>query len=551
MKATEQMIIEESPAATGDELADTGSATERLAGRLALAGLALYCVFAPHSIAGAWIGLSCAILGWLGRAVITRRPFLLRRSALDLPLWLLFGWSVLSSALSFEPRISLLKLASVAAFLVCYVAQGLVTRRNAIWLAGLLVASGVAGVLWSAGELARGRGVCVEEFAVTSPLRRLETPLMPGDCVWRVNRRRISTVAEIDDAIRRAPDGSALSFSVITRGEHVEWDGPLMNQEMRSASSPSGITRDGGPTHRFRASGWTRHYETHAEVLQIIAQLALGLALAHWQRRRLPDHRQQPPDSRQPTDSPPAPSARRRQLVPFLAGAGFTLLAVGVAFTAMRTTLVALACGAAVVAWRAVAAGGGQAKESARQMNKARLAVAVAVALVLAFGAFAVWRTRPDGALRFGDFSSQLRWQVARTAAARVPLRPLVGHGMDASKYHWREWGFEGPIIHTHSTPIQLAFERGLPALAFWLWLAARFWLLVTRAERGWRASADAGTHGLLLGATGAFAGFFLSSLVNYNLGDAEVALLVWWLMGMVVSVSGQQAGSSVEPGNV
>src|ERR1043166_6526808 len=53
---------------------------------------------------------------------------------------------------------------------------------------------------------------------------------------------------------------------------------------MRAAASPSGIT-GGGRTHSFRASGFTRHYETFAEQLQIIAQLALGFALAAWRRR--------------------------------------------------------------------------------------------------------------------------------------------------------------------------------------------------------------------------------------------------------------------------
>jgi hypothetical protein len=45
----------------------------------------------------------------------------------------------------------------------------------------------------------------------------------------------------------------------------------------------------------------------------------------------------------------------------------------------------------------------------------------------------------------------------------------------------------------------------------------------------------------LLLGATGAIAGFFASSLVNYNFGDAEVALVFWWLLGTVVALSVNQ----------
>jgi hypothetical protein len=37
------------------------------------------------------------------------------------------------------------------------------------------------------------------------------------------------------------------------------------------------------------------------------------------------------------------------------------------------------------------------------------------------------------------------------------------------------------------------------------------------------------------LGATGGIAGFFASSLVNYNFGAGIVALVFWWLMGVVV----------------
>jgi O-antigen ligase len=170
---------------------------------------------------------------------------------------------------------------------------------------------------------------------------------------------------------------------------------------------------------------------------------------------------------------------------------------------------------------------------------RTRLVVSVVVALALALGAFAVWRTRAEGALRLQDESSRLRLAVARVALARAPLHPVFGHGMDAVKRHWTEWGFPGhEQIHTHSTPLQLAFDRGLPALLLWLWLLAAFWFTLARGERAYRAAADAGAHGLLLGATGALAGFFASSLVNYNFGDAEVALVLWWLMGTVVKIS-------------
>jgi predicted permease len=506
------------------ENADSKGRLEGTARRLALAGFVLYAVAAPHSIAGSWMGLSAAVLAWVLRFVSTRRAGL-RRTPLDLPLWLFAGWTVLSCVLSTEPSLSVPKLVNVATFLMFYLAQSVLTRRAALLVASVLIVSGSAGALWGAGELIVGRGVVVAALAPDSPLRA-QTPLREGDAVWRVNGRRVSSAEEIDEAIRRTPAGARVSLSVISHGEHVEaqgesgeWRGVTVTEEMRRAPSPSGIT-GGGATHSFRASGWTRHYETFAEVLQIVAQLALGFALAGRRRR---DDAETQSKGVGPTRSGTR-GLRGLSTKAALPAIAFVVLALGIALTAMRTTLVAFAFGACVVAWRASARG------------RQRALVVGAVALVLALGALAVWRTRATGALRLDDASANTRVEVARIAASRVSVHPVFGHGMDAVHAHWNEWGFPGfDMLHAHSTPIQIAFDRGLPALLFWLWLMCAALLLAARAERLWRDAPDPASHGLALGITGALAGFLASSLVNYNFGDAEVALLVWWMMGVSV----------------
>ena len=119
---------------------------------------------------------------------------------------------------------------------------------------------------------------------------------------------------------------------------------------------------------------------------------------------------------------------------------------------------------------------------------------------------------------------------------------------MDAVKRHWSEWGFPGTTqIHLHSTPLQIAFDRGLPALIFWLWIMVASWQITQRAERLTRDLGDTNRHGVLLGAMGALAGFFASSLVNYNFGDGEVALVFWWLMGVVVVLARDNEPSESE----
>ncbi|MCA1635811.1 MAG: O-antigen ligase family protein [Acidobacteria bacterium] len=463
--------------------------------------------------------------GWLLRALAIGRTGL-RRTPLDLPLWLFIAWTVLSAILSVEPGESLPKLINVSTFLMFYLAQGLLTRRAAVVLAAVLIASGAAGALWGMGELALGRGVVVRELKAESPFRA-GTALGAGDAVWRVNKRRVGSTQEIDEAMRRTPAGERLSLSVITRGEHVEWAGPLVTEELKRAASPSGLV-GGGPTRSFRASGWTRHYETFAEVLQMIAQLALGFALAFRRRRPSVEPRQPSEgvrglakDERGLEKDGRGLARRARAAIPF---AAFALLAAGVALTAMRTVLVAFAVGAFVVVWRA----GGR--------GRTRAALALAVLFVLGVGALAVWRTRADGALMLRDASAGLRLRVARVAFERAAERPLFGHGMDAVHRHWQEWGFPGTdMLHAHSTPLQIVFDRGLPALLLWLWLMHAFWRRAARAERIRRESDDAGARGLALGIMGALAGFLASSLVNYNFGDAEVALLLWWMMGATV----------------
>ena len=470
----------------------------RISERVALAGFLLYAAFAPHSIAGAELSLVLVGAGWLTRLIVTGRTGF-KRSAIDLPVLLFLGWTVLSALFSEEPRVSVPKLQSVLVVLLFYFAQSLLTRRAALLVAALMITSGVAGVMASAFDLARGRGVMIEELSAESPFHELQ--MGKGDAVWRVRGARVSSVAEIDEAFRRAATGESLPVSIIKAGEHAE-RALVVTDEIRARASPSGI-RSNGPTRRFRASGWTRHYETFSETLQILAQLALGLALAHALRR----------------------GPRGRHFT--LAIAAFALLAVGVALTAMRTVLVALVFGAAVVALRAV---------------RGRALVLALAALVIVAGAFSVWRTRDAGALTLEDHSASLRWQVARVGLARVPTHPVFGHGMDAVKSHWTEWGFPGTdMIHLHSTPLQVAFERGLPALVFWLWLMLACWWTAARAEKLFRDTNEASTHGLLLGATGAVAGFFISSLVNYNFGDAEVVLVFWWLMGTVVALSAEE----------
>ena len=457
----------------------------KLGQQIALAGLAIYVSFAPHSVAASVIGIAIAGIGWVLRSVSTG-TLGLRRSRFDVIIVLSLLWTALSAVLSEEPRISIAKLQASWCVFIFYLARATLNRRTTLLLVALLIVSGSAGALYSAFDLLRGRGVVIESIAADSPFNQLG--VQPGDTIWRVAGRRVYSVADVDERLRSTAGNAPVSIGIISRGEQIERPITLVQP---AASGLTGSEHN----HSFRASGWTRHYETFAELIQMIALLALGLALAH-----LRNH---------------GPNKYFR--VAILAAA---ILTVGLVFTAMRTVVVAFVIGACVIALRSL-------------RGMVRLAFTFALFFVLAFAAVVVWQTRDKNALLFGDPSSSLREQVARVGLSRIAIHPIFGHGMDAMQKHWNEWGFPGhDMLHLHSTPLQLAFDRGLPMLALWTWMMIAFWWSIARAEKNAADLSDTHSYGILLGTLGALTAFLASSLVNYNYGDAEVAMMFWFLMG-------------------
>jgi hypothetical protein len=468
--------------------------SEHLGQRIALAGLLIYVAFAPHSVAGSAIGVAIAGIGWVVRS-IGSRSLGLSRSKFDLVILLSLVWTALSSFLSEEPSISIPKLQSLWCVFLFYLTRAVLTRRAALSMVVVLILSGCVGSLYSAYDLLRGRGVVVESIAPDSPFRQI--PVQEGDTIWRVGKQRVYSLSDLDQALREAPVNAPLTVSLISQGEHVERPGLVVTSAQQVSLSPSGLSGS-ERSHRFRASGWTRHYETFAEILQIVAQLALGFALAH-----LRNH---------------GPNKYFR-----IALAAVFILIAGLVFTAMRTVIVAFVVGACLIAWR-----------SLRGVYK--VVFTFALFFVLAFGAVVVWQTRARDALLLDDASSALRLQVARVGLARIPVHPIFGHGMDAMQRHWNEWGFPGKdMLHLHSTPLQLAFDRGIPMLVFWVWMMVLFWREISKTERIAADRSDTHTYGILLGGLGGLTGLLASSLVNYNYGDGEVAMLFWWLMGLCV----------------
>ena len=135
---------------------------------------------------------------------------------------------------------------------------------------------------------------------------------------------------------------------------------------------------------------------------------------------------------------------------------------------------------------------------------------------------------------------------VWREALPLLAAHPLVGIGPDAATERWKEFhlGEDGrlPPGHFHSTPLQIAVDRGIPALLAWLafvvtfiWSVAR---LVRRLNRRESTGEDWRVTATVLGAWGGVIGFVASSLVHFNWGDSEPMEMAWCVMGLAFAVA-------------
>lgn len=468
-------------------LAFATNAVARGANRGLLLGLILFALSLPHSIAATYISLSLCVVCWLARDVAARKVHG-TRTPLDWPL-LCFAALTIASALASEaPALSLPKTRALVIFGVLYLCLTNLRVRAVPFLLGLLLVSSLAGVLFSLGEKIIGRGMIVTAIHHDSPLAA--TQLQVGDVIWMMDRQRVSSLEDVAPIIQPQRTGKRIEIEALHAGDPLPVE-LTITDELKTRANPLGLNVD-GRSRRFRVSGFSRHFLTYVEQMQILGLLVFGFFLAA--------------------------SPRRRVAVSILLFALFSLALVLTASRAVIASyLIALVLTALLVASRRVAL----------------------VTLVVAIGmggiaSMVLLSTRTSSAINFGDDSSSRRIGYMKAGLRLIPQHPLLGVGMDAHKQHWHEWGFPGEYItHTHSTPIQLAMERGLPALGCygWLMIALGWWL--------WRSYKDT-KNPLALGALAALVGFSLSSLVNYNFGDSEVVMLLLFVVALAVQYEEQ-----------
>jgi len=474
----------------------------------------LIAVFAPHSIAATQTAWLLGMVLWVARFAFDPRP-VLHRSPVDYALLGFFVLSGISGIFSYNPIMSVGKMRAASLFTVVYLtSQNVNSLRLVRLLAFTLIGSCMINVFFTAAQFAIGKGVKVQGVSPESPLAKAvfrtrtvnqPTAIANGDTIWQVDGHDVGSPEEIAAALA---SGSPFAKVRIYR---VEW---MPELEVPRGQLLPGSTvlqqlgiNDWSRGRDWRATGFFNHWVTYAEVLQLIASLALGLFLAVREKKSL--------------------------LIVAVIGLVFAL-----GMTVTRASWIGFAISVVVML-------------SLTVTRRTLLIVAACALPLILVSVVVLQQKRGIGFFDRRDQSTSWREMVWREGFELLVSKPrhlLVGVGMDSIKGHWREWGLfdngRQPIGHMHSNLLQIGLERGVPALVVWLILIGLYvrmlWKIVRRET-------DSFSRGLALGALGGTIGFFASGLVHYNWGDSEVVTIFYFIMGLclVVERTNQQATDS------
>ncbi|MFB3854980.1 MAG: O-antigen ligase family protein [Vicinamibacterales bacterium] len=148
------------------------------------------------------------------------------------------------------------------------------------------------------------------------------------------------------------------------------------------------------------------------------------------------------------------------------------------------------------------------------------------------------------------DPTSRDRMSMLGAGIRMVRDHPLTGVGPDVVLRVYPLYRDAGAVEpdqpHLHNVPIQIAAERGLPALAVWAWF------VVFLAVSLWHAFRRAAVRSLPAGGLAAVAGMLAAGMFEHNFGDSEFLML--FLLAVTVPfaaerVDGEGADSPTQVG--
>lgn len=460
------------------------------------ASLLLLALAAPLSIAGTQIAWAFALFFWIVRAIFVRPKF--SSSGFDLAVITFVGLSILSAVFSYEPEVSMRKLVGVSLVTIVYLVSANVSDLKTVrWLTAILIFSGLISVAYVLGTLAIGKNLKVTKLTADSPLR--VAGVEEGDTILKVDGQEINSHSDLAAMIPRNIDDVVIVITVYRHEFIVNYSLSVYGLTPETDVMKYLGIAEWSRGRDTRAAGFFGHYTTYAEAIQLILSVAFALLVVL-----------------------PGSLLTRNRIVLAAVVAAFS---AALFLTVTRASWAGFALSAAIIVLIGT--------------SKRTVLICVGLAIPLAIAGLVYLQQKRNVAfIDAKDGSTVWRmtvWREAVEVLTSSPRHLAVGVGMDAIKTHWREWEMfdEGrlPMGHMHSTPLQIAFERGIPALMAWIaWMyfyLRMLWRSIRRKDLAWPE------RGLLLGCFGGAIGFVAGGLVHNNWGDSEVVMIMYLLMGL------------------
>lgn len=134
------------------------------------------------------------------------------------------------------------------------------------------------------------------------------------------------------------------------------------------------------------------------------------------------------------------------------------------------------------------------------------------------------------------DQSNLERIRMWRATLDMIQDRRLFGVGIGNYKAvldQYRGRYGASPHSHAHNTLLQVTAENGLIGLLAYLFV---WYVFFREGIRTARATSDRFSRGVAVGAVGGLVGFHVAGLFEYNLGDSEVAMMMWFIVGLAMA---------------
>lgn len=487
-------VIEGKPPGSGDQ--PTASRWGRYIDYAILASLTLFVITLPYSIKGAERSWKVAFVLWLLKLVIDRaRPY---KQALAAPLLAYVTLSAISTLLSPNPNMSWDRMKFVCLFLVgVVVAQTLKRVSQVRWLVVLLVLSGFTAALYTGWQYTYGVGVRLVQFSQSSKLA--QDGLRPNDLVVAIDGHKVHSPDQLVQVLQQT------TAQRVT----VEYVPGLALRSSTMAVAPQDFVQAGlgtpamtlarGKPHR--AQGTLGHYVIFAEMLTQIGCMAWALLLS---------------------------SGRRRPGWLLVSGVSFAGIVAALLTTETRAAVGGLLIGCVA---------------SVLYLTRRKTRVAAIALLIALLAGSLLWiqHSRGINVLGHDDTGTHFRVLMWEDGVRLVREHPWFGVGMETVRVHYREWNIRGFLqyhvqSHFHSTYLQIAVERGIPALLAWLWFCVAYLLFLVRLIPKLRAQSQF-AGGVAVGALAGLLSFTFTGFFHYNLGEESLAMIFFFYFGLAVAL--------------